>query len=815
MKGRMTGMRMEYRPVTARLRPPRFAVAYRPGTDWIHMARSAVAVTARIWGGSGGVVLPVRGDTAQGYVNRNLLPLLAHYDPDDVAGLLRTLADAAHADPAIVGWVTARYAVEGEDEAATWSRLQSQLAGNPGWEGLATQIDAWCSPFKGIPQDGRQFKAHHISHLEHGHSSSGRLATVPSTPGDRTYALDLSQVAPEIALMVETRIGAVHPDARPGLDLVELPVAEEDVPALVHLAVSGRPWAGWQPSQSPPDMDGGPGELRVEDFLSSTPFACAARWTTRLTSPSSQPVVWVVGDTPEDHALAVLCDRLYEHAAWIPTSVLAESSPFARMVKTAMRTFQSMGRNSQDPLLLTSVSQPLEWLTALADDFNTPLASVTLHSNGGPSIPFALPQLQAVPAAHLSQYEKTSMITDPVHHRITRRTPVAHEAGSIDLLTPLDLPPVEAVKHLGPDVHWCVDVLMSGHALPARAEVSSATLTEKTRGIPDTIARTIRDGVSFISANMGFATPNDRYARPLLRFPSPDRIFQEIAQARGATVQRSSAGRRAAIAVGMWGSLEALAADLSGPTRDVLNAFLPPAKKRDGNYGPGYAIRGNGYVALEDIQRVLRDDTWDAARDIADRLLATKALRRGLLLICERCHYEAFYRTELIGEAFDCEACGHTSALRRGRWYGKDSEPCWYYALDQVVRDLLVQNGDVPILAAHQRAQGSYSVLWSPELEVTDDIGSIELDLCLIVNGKIIIGEAKSNNTLKAGKGTQEAAARLVHAASLLSADEIILATSTSSWRRGTRDAVENAVDGHWISGPRPNVTEMVNVRTS
>ncbi|MGW4049508.1 hypothetical protein ACWENA_01630 [Streptomyces sp. NPDC004779] len=746
--------------------------------------------------------------------DHDLLPLLAHYDPDYVAGLLRTPHDAAHADPAIVDGVTARFAAEGESRAATWERLRSQPAGNPGWEGLAGQIDAWCSPFKGVAQDGRRFEAHHVSHVEPGHTSTRLLATVPCPPGDRIRTLDLSQVAPEIALMVESRIGSVHPDARPDLDLVELPVTEEDLPALLHLAVSGRPWAGWQPSPSPLGADGDPGEVTAEDFLASTPFAHAARWTTSLTSYRPRPVVWVVGDTPEDHALAMLCDRLYEHAAWIPTSVLSEGGPFARIVKAAMRTFQQLGRDPENPLLLTSASQPLAWLTALAGDLSEPLASVALYTSDGPLSSVPLPQVQAVPATHLAQYEKTSLITDPVHHRITRRTPVSHEAGSVDLLTPLDLPPVQAVEHLGPDARWCVDVLMAGHALPARAEIPSATLTEKSLGIPDTIARATHGGVSFISANMGFATPADRYARPLLRFPLPDTIFQEIARARGATVQRSSAGRRAAIAVEMWGSLEALAADLSGPTRDVLNAFLPPSKKRDGDYGQGYAVRGSGYVALEDIQQVLRDDTWDAARDITDRLLAKKALRRGLILNCERCHYEAFYRTELINDTFACEACGHPSALQRGRWYGKDSEPCWYYALDQVVRDLLMQNGDVPILATHQRSRDAGSMLWSPELEVTGDNESIELDLCFIVDGRIVVGEAKSNNTLRSGKGTQEAAARLAHAAYLLSADEIILATSTRAWSRGTRDAVVAAVANHGSRRPRPTVTELVNVRT-
>jgi hypothetical protein len=312
---------------------------------------------------------------------------------------------------------------------------------------------------------------------------------------------------------------------------------------------------------------------------------------------------------------------------------------------------------------------------------------------------------------------------------------------------------------------------------------------------------------------MGFSTPDSPHARPLLHFPSADRVFKELAGARGATVERSDAGLRAAIAVEMWGSPEALAADLCGSARNVLNSFLPPAKKRDGDYGPGYAIRGNGYVVLDDIRKTQGSDDFDIARDLVDRLLTANVLRRGLLLNCARCHFEAFYRIEQVGPTFTCEACGHTSPLVRGRWYKQDPEPHWYYALDQVVQNLLQQNGDVPLLATQQLRQDASSVLWSPELKVTHAQGCIELDLCLIVDGRIIVGEAKSNNSLKAGKGTQEAAARLVQGAQLLSADEIVLATSERAWAKGTRSAVMKAVNEGWQSGPQPIVTELINLR--
>ena len=51
----------------------------------------------------------------------------------------------------------------------------------------------------------------------------------------------------------------------------------------------------------------------------------------------------------------------------------------------------------------------------------------------------------------------------------------------------------------------------------------------------------------------------------------------------------------------------------------------------------------------------------------------------------------------------------------------EDPEPHWYYSQDQVVHDLLASHGDVPLLAAADLCRRASSVLWSPELEVTDD----------------------------------------------------------------------------------------------
>ncbi|WP_327593403.1 hypothetical protein [Streptomyces chartreusis] len=804
----------EYRPVSVRLRAPRVVLAYRTMGDWVHMARGAVAAISTLWGGSGAVVLPLLDMSEEATAAEALLPLLRLYDPDHVAGLQPTLADAAHMDPSVVSRVVARYAATGEDSDAAWRRLSSEVLRSPGWEGFAGQVDAWCSPLKGVHQDQQRFKAHNMAHMGYAGTSRRSLATVPALPGEPLLTLDLSDVDPAIALMVESRIGAVHPDARTHLEVVELPVREGDLPALIHLAITGKPRAGWDVTSryNSAAQGAAPIGLTVDAFRTSVPFAHAARWTARASFLPEPPIVWVVGEAAEDHALAMLCDRLYGHAVWIPSRLLADDGPFTKAAKAALHTFQGVSHDGELPILLVSTSQSESDLQAMAEKLNQPFAAMTMRTDDGPAMPLNVRQVKAVSLAELAGHHGMTLLADPEAFQITQRLPTSQEGGSVSLLTPLQLPKAQAAAHLGEDLHWYVDVFLPRHTLPARTALTGSCLVPETSGIPDTVARAALRAVSFISANMGFSTPDNRYARPLLHFPSADRVFEELAGARGATVERSNAGLRAAIAVEMWGSPEALAADLCGPARDVLDSFLPPAKKRDGDYGPGYAIRGNGFVALDDIQKTLGNDTFDVARDLVDRLLATSVLRRGLLLNCARCRFEAFYRIEQVGPTFDCEACGHVSPLTRGRWYAKDAEPHWYYALDQVVQDLLRQNGDVPLLAAQLLRRNAGSVLWSPELTVTDDKMTVELDLCLIVDGRIIVGEAKSNHTLKASNGTREAAARLVHAAQLLSADELVLATSKNAWAKDTLSAVTTAVQDGWTSGPRPVITELVKV---
>ena len=83
------------------------------------------------------------------------------------------------------------------------------------------------------------------------------------------------------------------------------------------------------------------------------------------------------------------------------------------------------------------------------------------------------------------------------------------------------------------------------------------------------------------------------------------------------------------------------------------------------------------------------------------------------------------------------------------------------------------------------------------------------------VDPQIVIGEAKFNSRLRtADRGTAREARRLVQAADLLSADQIVLATANPEWARGVVTAVEEAIATEWQTGPRPKVVEVTSVGT-
>jgi len=649
--------------------------------------------------------------------NPDLLGLVRSYDPDIIAGHIPFVEDETHLDGTAARLGTSGGGVH--DPRVQRHLLTQTIDAGP-WDDVAQLADAWCSPFKGIHQDARSFAEYEVVPLVRQADSYQYLTVIPPMPDQPPLVtLDLSGVDPVVALMIESRTGALDTHDQARLQPVQLPVDDADLGHLIRMAITGQTrLAGWDPGPRyltavDAAATGGSSALSGEQFMQRTPFARTRRWLTpvRTFAAAPPPVVCVIGDAAADHALAVACDRLFHRAGWIPLSVLQDEK-LTRAARLGIYELGHIPGSPPRPVLVTSTSESHETLQSLISELQS---SYGLSVPGDPRGEFLVicpGELASEPARYL--------LADPGQFAIARTVPIRRDSDGCCFLTPLDLPLPEAAGHLSADMHWQVDVVVPGHRVPARSAIPGNVLTQIRPGvIPDAIVRAGRHGISFSSVNMGFVPAGvpaeGRLAHPMLRFPSAERIFTELAAARGNMVERSDPGRRAANAAELWGSFDAIVADLIGPTRRLLDAFLPPRRKKDGDYGSGYAIRGEGYLHFNHAELALGLSPGDA-RKVLDRLVGLDVLRRGLLLSCERCRWQAFYPIDQVGKTFTCAACSHASILASGTWYKGDPEPAWNYSLDQVVRTLLSQHGDIPMLAADHLRRGVGDFLWAPEL---------------------------------------------------------------------------------------------------
>jgi hypothetical protein len=396
---------VRYEPVVACLRAPRFVVAYRPGPDWVHTARRVIQSLSRVWAGAGAVILPA-GRTAHG--DPDLSGLIRSYDPDIIAGHVPLVEDETHID---------RAAEQGDDgtgarDPAVLRHILTQAIDVGPWDDIARLADAWCSPFKGVHQDAKVFKAHEVVHMARQDESYPYLTLMPPLV-DRSplVTLDLSSVDPVVALMIETRTGAFDVHDQAELRSIALPVEDADLKDLVRIAVTGQArLAGWDPGQRYQAalgvaVTGGASALSAEQFMQRTPFARTREWLidARTSGAAPPPAVGVIGDTAADHALAVLCDRLFHRAGWIPLSVWQDQN-LASAARLGIYELGHVTGSPTRPVLVTSISQSQDTLRSLISELRP-------YGLGVPGDPRG--RFDVIPPGDLAKRESISSARNP------------------------------------------------------------------------------------------------------------------------------------------------------------------------------------------------------------------------------------------------------------------------------------------------------------------------------------------------------------------------------------------------------------------
>jgi hypothetical protein len=515
------------------------------------------------------------------------------------------------------------------------------------------------------------------------------LTGLQDLPGKQLLQLDASDIDKDLDLMLALRFGAVSPSYERaltdrGVTVTRLKPDPDDVRPLVALALSGRidssDWGMHKVMRSglgnPVTTDP---QWIAPDYWSRSAFGWSAfrcGWRTYIRKlpfgVTDWPFILVVGDTLADFAAGLALERLTANAFWLPLRLVQGEGELYEDVRHEVIDFlDDFGRRRSDQEVhVTSLSLSEDKLNTAVDQLRAARRHPPL---GGENV---FPK----------RFDETKRGW-PRRLYDERPEEIRYEAFRDGVMVGTLTTPLPSVAGLDPEkVTWQIDVLVDELHFPARAAVS-----EIVSAPGDAAGDRVRSGVEGISYHshslsvFTFAgTPlHQRLARPRLRVPSAEEIFQALLQAAGLRGVRSIAGRFTPLTIDRFGGfddlLAALRSPISGPILQAYRSKAPSA------VDPGDFLNGvrRRFLSFADMVTLSRA-TVDELRALVDRYSERKILRRGLSLLCPVCRYAAWYRLGDLREEMTCQRCRSLWPLKLENWREPKDEPRWQYELDEV-----------------------------------------------------------------------------------------------------------------------------------
>jgi hypothetical protein len=756
------------------LRPPRVAIVFPSDHRWRDWAMTALAVASEYWGGGGFILVPF--DPTTGTANIEFADVVRAYDPDHIVTLQISLPTWEDWYPGLLNWNGVTDTEERKRLIANAHFMQADPAANKARE----QVASWCSPMRvgRANADPTKRPMEVFQTIQHRKEpdlfAQGLPPAVPPT-GARLAAS--RQWRSDLGLLAAMRVGVAsaeseaRPDPEPD-DLNWLTGGRDDAPTSLI----------WNLDQIPTSSSVG---LEPWSFVDQGLTRVGRGW-------QADGVAVVIGDTGEDFALAVAYERILGAAIWLTPALLDDKPIFARNVQAATGPMiTELDRNAYQ-MALTSTSVSKRYLDGLAKRLRWP--SVLITVDGKPEPPVAEQDTVQVRRAIIKRGFFDLLVDE--HVGATLSLPVSKMADGTQIAQSGIETPVPS-KLLFPESsgwvpYWYVDVSLAGDSSPAGSDVPSSALVVRDGPIPDVTARASKDGVSFNPRSMGFVSSGalfaSRISRPRLRGLSVMAWAAAMAERDELGVRISFPGRQAELVSARLGSRQSLLNLVADGNLAMLRAFVryearPKPEQRD----PEVVVIGlDPYLSFEAINRLLPGAESEAI-DLVDRLIATRILRRGLILDCAECGRPSFVDVERLGQRFECPQCASMNDLVSRRWKEKRPEPRWFYDLYATFRELLEKHGDVVLLAASRLQRTHRGYADSPELEFFDlSTGKLvaEVDVVANVDREVVIVEAKANGRFKSKNVRIEQSAKLLRVARVLRADSIVLATTLDNWNQ-------------------------------
>jgi hypothetical protein len=797
------------------LSAPRVAVVFDGGEGWHYWARLAIHAASRLWGGRGYLLVPhVDGDVAS-----ELLSAVRTYDPDYVLLLDTTVGQRELVSPGAMPLVKGGRALGGEERALTLEQIADQDVLDPVGISAREAVAAVCSPYH-QRLDGKARERLRRLRLNDRLGPLTPLSGIPAVAGG-PYLTAPAEWGGALGVMVAARYGLFHEPV-----IGEAPeLTEQDRRELLpFLLARDEPTNG-----RPPD--------RLLGFLlasyqqgddphrSGTAFQ---RTTVGLGQASfgyrpDGHVTYVIGDSAADFAAAYAREVLYGDGVWLPSEVSpcgggtdAQDVRYLLESSTVMTATFRGGRVT----VCTVSASPAE-VDATVQALRTP----EIELGGSAAADRSEQVVEVVVGGNLSFPRDGAMswaVEADLDHPAAIPA-VTQDDGSAAMLSPVPVPDIsDALLRESTGLTWQVDVRPEGVGVPSGRGLDGEHLLAAGEDPYLTWVRSGRDGIRFESHRynslIGPGTPRlSRLARPKLRNLSVMEWARCLASQKARSVQLSDAGRRADVLRRIVSGREQLAELFGGPMLPVLRGFLSDTVRTTDRYSEGegvvlHAAGTNnagyeGYLTFDGMARFDPRGDEDKLTTDVDDLVMAGLLRRGIIINCGSCGRVTFTVLDMAGQTIICPRCQAHNPLTRKRWVTPASGPNWYFDLHPVVRDLLRDNGEVPLQLALHLRRTTRSYTDASELELFDAAGKriAELDLPAYADGQVVVAEAKCSTTLGDRPGKE--ATKKILLADMLQADQLLFATSAAEWTPGSLTAIAGAVRTYsWAAASPPAV---------
>ncbi len=508
-------------------------------------------------------------------------------------------------------------------------------------------------------------------------------------------------------------------------------------------------------------------------------------WPARTRLP--QTLVLVAGETLFDFCLYYSLSRMRQPVLWLPCQWL-KSEPIdvsATLFNEYCRNLRWLLRdpNTSDEGVLTSYSLSKEELDDLLVqlDRGSFIRSDDLSSQI--TVDLDLRELLSHPLRAFETGPRPTMLE-------------VRESSEMELFEtpkPKSFPTIQPYEH-----RWIADVIIAGHYLPRNSNLGEWVIRSPILGRHG--ARVGSGGaLSYFCPNIGYpgGDVDSILVRPTIFVPSALELFQRLAWSIGCDAKLSDKGFFAQHTISKFGGLDDLAGFFSDAfARELIFKFLDENPK--GSVTDGWLLNDQRrYLTLASVSQILRFNP--TSQKTLDLLITKGVMYRGCIFKCGACRNADWFGLDEFSQTFKCKRCGTTQHVTKENYWYAEHEPGWCYKLDEIIYQFLRHNGYVGVLAlACLKGRTVNSFLFTSDLELikedsTDRKPELEVDILAVLDGDLVLGEAKKDNRLgETAAAEKRNIQKYCRLAKELVAKKLVFATFSDAWSDETMKNLES-----------------------